>query len=87
MLQGNDAFLDRSETLISVDKRLGYLTFTWQPAYKNENSKFRPVKLHTKTDLVSHPAQSIHTTLCSMVDIIASDTLILNPYKSYLIEV
>ena len=34
--------------------RLSFLTFVWQLVYEKENSEFEPVKLHLKTDLVSH---------------------------------
>ena len=36
--------------------RLGSLTKVGQPVLEKENSEFKPVVFHLKSDLVSHPA-------------------------------
>ena len=41
--------------LPSAGSKLGSLNLVWQPVWKNENSKFKSVKLSLKVDLVLHP--------------------------------
>ena len=38
--------------------RLGSFTLVWQPIEEKKNSEFKLVKVHLKTDLVSHPDPS-----------------------------
>ena len=52
---------------------LGYLTLVWQLVLEKENSAFKPVKLHFKIDLMTHPAHTerlvnyIYTNIMSIL--------------------